>query len=82
MFSLQPCKNKIIILFLSLDTEVEFGENCNPAQFDCKWAGCKDRFSKLCSGSCIPKANVNDGIPDCADGSDEGTSGKILIAIS
>ena len=50
----------LLTIFSILDTEVEFGEVCNAAQFDCRWAGCENKYSKICKGSCIPKANVND----------------------
>jgi len=65
-------------LLLPLDTEISFGEVCKDTQFDCKQAGCKDPKSDVCTNpSCIPKAYVNDGRIDCADGSDEGTLGKL-----
>jgi len=46
---------------------------CNEYQFDCKSDGCKDPENNFCvHGSCIPKSWVNDGLEECADGSDEG----------
>ena len=52
---------------------------CNEYQFDCKSEGCKDPTNLLCvHGSCIPKSWVNDGLEECADGSDEGVVGEFL----
>ena len=61
-----------------LDLEIPFGGVCKEDQFDCKRAGCTDPESKVavCTyPGCIPKAYVNDGKNDCADGSDEGILG-------
>ena len=45
--------------------------------FDCKSPGCKNPESYVCDhGTWILKTSVNNGVDDCADGSDEGTVGK------
>ena len=45
--------------------------------FDCKSPGCKNPESYVCDhGTWILKTSVNNGVEDCADGSDEGTVGK------
>ena len=50
---------------------------CNEYQYDCKSGGCKDPENVFCvHGSCIPKSWVNDGLEECADGSDEGVVGE------
>ena len=68
----------LFVLIHFLDLEIPFGGVCKEDQFDCKRAGCTDPESKVavCTyPGCIPKAYVNDGKNDCADGSDEGTLG-------
>ena len=40
-------------------------------QFDCKSAGCKYPDSSICDGSCVRNRDVNDGVRDCVDRSDE-----------
>ena len=46
--------------------------------FDCKSPGCKNPESYVCDhGTWILKTSVNNGVEDCADGSDEGTIGNI-----
>ena len=45
--------------------------------FDCKSPGCKNPESYVCDhGTWILKTSVNNGVDDCADGSDEGIVGK------
>ena len=51
-------------------------------QFDCKSAGCEDPDSHKCYGTCIHKYYVNDHNTDCADGSDEDTTGMCMQIIS
>ena len=50
---------------------------CKKDWFDCKSAGC---YNPWCDGTCLPLRRVNNGMNDCADGSDEGILGiKIEI---
>merc|ERR1719483_1762112 len=42
---------------------------CKKDWFDCKSAGC---YNPWCDGTCLPLRRVNNGMNDCADGSDEG----------
>ena len=45
--------------------------------FDCKSQGCKKPGKYPCDhGNWILKTSVNNGIEDCADGSDEGIVSK------
>ena len=44
---------------------------CSETEFQCKTGGCKYDNDSDCSGSCIPKSWVQDGMEDCDDGSDE-----------
>ena len=56
---------------------------CYKTQFQCINGKCKydEDGDDQCTGKCIPKDWVNDGIEDCTDGSDEviGKYGSIIF---
>ena len=45
--------------------------NCDADQFECIAGDCKYSDNNNCNGPCIKSSWVNDGEPDCTDGSDE-----------
>ena len=44
---------------------------CSDNQFQCKAGDCIYSDNANCNGPCIKSSWVNDGEPDCTDGSDE-----------
>ena len=54
---------------------------CKSSEFDCKAWGCNNPEHTSCKGTCIPKSWVNDGVNDCADGSDEGMKNNFYFRL-